>query len=159
MTTTTTHTQVPEPFVVIRDLVALHAGYQQTDGAFFVMEVTVEPGGGPPPIHTHEATEFFYTLEGELTYFRDDGGDELTIVTGGPGTSALIPGRAGHTYRNFSDRPARYLGVLSPPHDMQDFLVAAGVPVGGELRSPEEVIEMSTRFGLEWTDRVPGPRG
>jgi hypothetical protein len=51
-----------EPFYVMQDLVTLHARYEQTDGGFFVMEVEVAPGGGPPPLHTHSAHEFFWTL-------------------------------------------------------------------------------------------------
>ena len=112
-----------EPVLVMQDLVEFHARYQQTAGEFSVMEVTVAPGGGPPPLHTHPAAEFFWTLEGELTFFRQDP-DGLTEITGGLGTSAYIPHGVPHTYRNFSDRPARYLAVLSPPEQM-----AAGQPV------------------------------
>jgi mannose-6-phosphate isomerase-like protein (cupin superfamily) len=158
MTTNTTHLTLPEPFLVMQDLVRLHASYEQTDGGFFVMEVTVAPGGGPPPLHTHAAHEFFWTLEGELTYFREDA-DGLAVITGGVGTSAFIPGGVAHTYRNFSDAPGRYLGVLSPPEDMQDFLLEAGAAVGDELRGPEEVLAIGERFGLETLDVVPGPRG
>jgi quercetin dioxygenase-like cupin family protein len=153
MTTATTHTG---PFLVMQDLVRLHVSYQQTDAGFFVMEVAVPPGGGPPPLHTHSAHEFFFTLEGELTYFRDDSEHGVTEITGGPGTSAFIPGGVAHTYRNLSDAPARYLAVLTPPEQMQDFLVEAGVAPGGELRSPEEVLAIGERFGLEILDVVPG---
>jgi mannose-6-phosphate isomerase-like protein (cupin superfamily) len=156
---TTTHTLAPQPFYVMRDLVTLYAGYEQTGGGFFAMEVEVAPGGGPPPLHTHGAHEFFWTLEGELTYFRDDGPAGLTEITGGPGTSAFIPGGVAHTYRNFSDRPGRYLGVLSPPEEMQDFLVEAGVAPGDALRAPEEVLAIGERFGLVTLDVVPEPRG
>ena len=155
---TTITTAPTAPFLVMQDLVQLHAAYQQTAGDFFVMEVTVAPGGGPPPLHTHPAQEFFYTLEGELTYFRTEDDGSLTEISGGPGTTAHIPGGVPHTYRNFSDRPGRYLGVLSPPEMMQDFLVTAGVPVGGALRSPEEVLAIGARFGLEILDHVPEPR-
>ncbi len=157
MTHTTTPTSVASPFLVMQDLVTLHARYEQTDARFFVMEVEVAPGGGPPPLHTHPASEFFYTLEGTLTYFRDDGPDGLTEITGGPGTAAYIPGGVAHTYRNFSGRPGRYLAVLSPPEQMQDFLVEAGVVPGEPPRSPEEVLAIGERFGLEILDHVPMP--
>jgi quercetin dioxygenase-like cupin family protein len=157
--TTTTHTAAPRPFYVMQDLVTLHARYEQTGGRFFAMEVEVAPGGGPPPLHTHPACELFWTLEGQLTFFRDDGPDGIAEITGGPGTSAFIPGGVPHTYRNFSDAPGRYLGVLSPPEAMQDFLLEAGVQPGDELRSPEEVLAIGERFGLEILDVVPGPRG
>jgi quercetin dioxygenase-like cupin family protein len=155
--TTATHTTAP--FYVMQDLVTLHVRREQTGGGFFAMEVEVAPGGGPPPLHTHPAAEFFWTLEGRLTYFRDDGAGEVTEITGGPGTSAFIPGGVAHTYRNFSDAPARYLAVLSPPEGMQDFLLEAGVAPGDELRSPEEVLAIGERFGLVILPVVPEPRG
>src|SRR4051812_7560973 len=102
---TLTDTPQTGPFLVMQDQVTLHVGAEQTGGAFFVMEVDVAPGGGPPPLHTHAAHEHFFTLSGELTYFREDA-DGLTTITGGPGTSAFIPGGVPHTYRNFSHAPA-----------------------------------------------------
>jgi mannose-6-phosphate isomerase-like protein (cupin superfamily) len=158
MTTTDTQIAAPEAFYVMQDLVRLHVPYEQTDGGVFVMQVDVAPGGGPPPLHTHAAHEFFWTLSGQLTYFREDQ-DGLTEITGGPGTSAFIPGGVPHTYRNFSDEPASYLGVLSPPQDMQDFLVEAGIRPGEEFRSPEEVLAIGERFGLVMLDVMPEPRG
>jgi quercetin dioxygenase-like cupin family protein len=158
MTDTFTHSTSAAPFLVMQDLVTLHARYEQTGGAFSVMEVDVAPGGGPPPLHTHPAAEFFFTLEGELTYFRDDGEAGLTEITGGPGTAAYIPGGVAHTYRNFSQAPGRYLAVLSPPEQMQDFLVEAGVAPGDPPRSPEDVLAIGERFGLVILDHVPEPR-
>jgi mannose-6-phosphate isomerase-like protein (cupin superfamily) len=157
--TTTTHIAAPESFYVMQDLVHLHARYEQTGGGFFAMEVEVAPGGGPPPLHTHPAHEFFWTLSGRLTYFRDDGAGELTEITGGPGTSAFIPGGVPHTYRNFSDERASYLGVLSPPQDMQDFLVEAGIKPGEDFLTPEQVLAIGARYDLVTLDVVPEPRG
>ncbi len=154
---TITRTSTPAEFLVMQDLVRLHLPYQQSGGDFFVMEVEVAPDGGVPPLHTHPAAEFFYTLEGELTYFRLDG-DELVEFSGGPGTNAYIPGGVPHTYRNFSGAPARYLATLSPPEEMQDFLVEAGVRAGDPARTPEEVLEIGARFGLVTFDVVPEPR-
>ena len=149
-----TNTALTEPFLVMQDLVQLHVPYQEAAGDFFVMEVTVAPGGGPPPLHTHPAQEFFWTLSGTLSYFREDP-DGLTEITGGPRTYALIPGGVPHTYRNFTDEPASYLAVLSPAQQMQDFLVEAGE----QLRSPEEVLAIGERYGLVLLDTVPEPRG
>jgi mannose-6-phosphate isomerase-like protein (cupin superfamily) len=156
MTTTTT---LPDSFYVMQDLVTLHVRHEQTGGGFFAMEVAVAPGGGPPPLHTHAAAELFWTLEGELTYFREDA-DRITEITGGPGTSAFIPGGVAHTYRNFGDAPARYLAVLSPPEAMQAFLLEAGVAPGEPFRSPEDVLGVGERVGgLVILDVVPEPRG
>jgi mannose-6-phosphate isomerase-like protein (cupin superfamily) len=154
---TQTAVSTPQSFYVMQDLVTLHARYEQTGGGFFAMEVEVAPGGGPPPLHTHDAHEFFWTLEGELTYFREDS-DGISEISGGPGTSAFIPGGVPHTYRNFSDRPGRYLGILTPPEEMQDFLLEAGIAPGEEFRSPEEVLAIGESFGLVTLDIVPEPR-
>jgi mannose-6-phosphate isomerase-like protein (cupin superfamily) len=151
----TTATSILQQVLVMNDLVKLHLPHQQTDGAFFVMEVVVAPGGGPPPLHTHPASEFFFTLEGELTYFRDDGRAGVTEVTGGSGTNAYIPGGVAHTYRNFTDRPGRYLAVLTPPEGMQEFLLEAGVEPGTAPLSPPEVLGIGERFGMVILDAVP----
>src|SRR3954452_16696358 len=142
------------PFYVMQDLVHLHVPYGHTDGAVFVMQVDVAPGGGPPPLHTHDAAEFFWTLRGRLSYFRQEDDGEVTEITGGPGTWALIPGGVPHTYRNFTDEPGSYLAVLSPPDAMQAFLVEAGA----EPRSPEQVLELGVRHGMQILAVVPGPQ-
>jgi quercetin dioxygenase-like cupin family protein len=136
-----------KPFLVMQDLVQPHVLSHQTEGAAFVIEVTVAPGGGPPPLHTHPASEFFYTLEGTLTYFRED-----EAISGGPGTTAFIPGGVPHTYRNLTDEPARYIALLSPGRDMEEFLVEAG----REQRTPDEVLSLGERYGMRTLDVVPG---
>ena len=157
--TATIPTQPPATRLVMADLVRVHVPHEITDGAYFLMEVEVAPGGGPPPLHTHPASEFFWTLDGELTYFRQEPDGTVTEFTGGPGTHAYIPHEVPHTYRNFSDAPARYLAVLSPPEEMQEFLLTAGVEPGEELRDFDEVLAIGERFGLRLLDVVPEPRG
>jgi quercetin dioxygenase-like cupin family protein len=136
-----------KPFYVMQDLVRIHVAAEDTDDAAFVIEVDVAPGGGPPPLHTHPASEFFYTLEGTLTYFRED-----DVITGGPGTSAFIPGGVPHTYRNLTDEPARYIALLTPGRAMQEFLVEAGK----EQRTPDEVLAIGERYEMRTLDVVPG---
>jgi quercetin dioxygenase-like cupin family protein len=135
-----------KPFHVMQDLVQIHVASQDTDDGALVIEVDVAPGGGPPPLHTHPASEFFYTLEGTLTYFRED-----EAITGGPGTTAFIPGGVPHTYRNLTNEPARYVAVLSPGGQMQEFLIEAGK----EQRTPDEVMAIGERYGLVMLELVP----
>jgi mannose-6-phosphate isomerase-like protein (cupin superfamily) len=145
-------------FTVMQDVVQLHVRAEETDGAFFAMEVDVAPGGGPPPLHTHDAAEFFWTLRGRLSYFRQEPDGEVTETTGGPGTWAYIPGGVPHTYRNFSDEPGAYLAVLSPPEAMQAFLLEAGARPGEEPKSPEAVLDLGRGYGMEILDVVPSPK-
>ena len=156
---TSTLTRTPEARLVMQDLVRVHVPHERTDGAYFVMEVEVAPGGGPPPLHTHPASEFFWTLDGVLSYFRMEADGSVSEFTGGPGTHAYIPSEVPHTYRNFSDQPARYLAVLSPPEEMQAFLLTAGARPGEPLRDFDEILAIGARFGLQLLDIVPEPRG
>jgi mannose-6-phosphate isomerase-like protein (cupin superfamily) len=146
------------PFMVMQDVVRLHTTAEETRGGFFVMEVDVAPGGGPPPLHTHDAAEFFWTLRGRLSYFRLEAGGEVTEISGGPGTWAFIPGGVPHTYRNFSGEPGAYLGVLSPPEGMQEFLLQAGQEPGSAPAEPEAVLALGREFGMQILDIVPAPR-
>jgi mannose-6-phosphate isomerase-like protein (cupin superfamily) len=147
----TTRLDKHAPFTVMEDVVRLHTTGEETDGQFLVMEVDVAPGGGPPPLHTHEAAEFFWTLRGELSYFRQEPDGSVTEITGGPGTFAYIPGGVPHTYRNFTDARGAYLAVLSPPQGMQDFLLEAGTLPP----DPVAVMELGARYGMEILDVVP----
>ena len=153
-----TRVGIGQPFMIMQDVVRLHATAKQTDGGFFVMEVDVAPGGGPPPLHTHDAAEFFWTLRGQLSYFRQEADGGLTEITGGPGTWAFIPGGVPHTYRNFSDEAGAYLAVLSPPHSMQEFLLEAGQEPGSTPADPEAVLDLGRRYGMEILDVVPTPQ-
>jgi quercetin dioxygenase-like cupin family protein len=133
-------------FYVMQDRVTIHVPSEDTNDGALVIEVDVAPGGGPPPLHTHPASEFFLTLEGTLTYFRED-----EAVSGGPGTTAFIPGGVPHTYRNLTDEPARYVAVLSPGSQMEEFLLDAA----GEGRAPDEVLAIGERYGMRTLDVVP----
>src|SRR5262249_12760824 len=59
----------------------------ETDGAFFLAEVLVPPGGGPPP-HIHDREdETFYLLQGALTIWV---GDQTLYASQGDVTPELI---------------------------------------------------------------------
>ena len=76
----------------------------------------------------------------------------------GASRARTVAGHDHSPYRNHSDRPPRYLAVLSPPQLMQDFLVEAGVAPGEPLRSTEEVHAIGERCGLVILDVMPEPQ-
>lgn len=81
----------------------------ETDGEYFLVEATIPPGGGPPfHIQTREE-EAFYVLEGELTFYGEDG-----EIVAGPGSYLNIPKGAKHRFRNNSDQVAQMLFFFTP---------------------------------------------
>lgn len=140
----------------MQDVVTFHATTERSDDGFLAFQVEVGPGGGPPPLHTHEAAEFFWTLKGNLSYFRQEEDGEIVEISGGAGTHAFILSNVPHTYRNLSDEPAAYLGILSPGRSMQDFLLEVARDIGTEPLSPECVLGSGASFGVVTLDIVPG---
>jgi quercetin dioxygenase-like cupin family protein len=82
---------------------------EETDGAYFVMEAWVPPGGGPGPhIHTRE-DETFYVLEGEVEFLLGD-----DVITAGPGDFVSVPRGTVHRFHNASDVTARLVLTFTP---------------------------------------------
>jgi mannose-6-phosphate isomerase-like protein (cupin superfamily) len=147
------------PYYIAEVRVTYLARSRDAEG-LMVFEAWVPPGGGPPPLHAHEGGEFFYTLEGQLSYFRRDG-DSVTTMTGGPGTSGYVPREVPHTYRNLSLEPGRFLGVVIPAEAQEGFFDEAGVPVGPDgtpsaTVDNETMMAISERWGLQWFAPPPG---
>ncbi len=120
---------------------------QSTDGEYFLVEAIVPPGGGPPShIQTREE-EAFYILEGQLTFYGDDG-----EITAGPGTYLNIPKGAKHRFRNNTDRTAKMLFFFAPAgiEGLFDDFSALGEPSGG----PDEVLSslnaIGERYGVQY---------
>jgi mannose-6-phosphate isomerase-like protein (cupin superfamily) len=80
-----------------------------SNGRLAVMDNSVGPRVGGPPLHHHEFDELFYVVEGELTFQL---GEE--IVTRGAGEVAFARGGDHHTWANHSGAPARMLIVCTP---------------------------------------------
>jgi quercetin dioxygenase-like cupin family protein len=126
----------------------------ETGGRHFALEVTEPPGGGPP-LHTHLAEdEYFAVLDGEITFYIDG-----QIRTVGAGGSAFVPRGVAHTFRNCSDRQARFLAVFTPG-DIEGFF-DYGLPLGDARPSDDVLIgriaELAPRFGLEIVGASPLP--
>lgn len=82
----------------------------QTDGRYTMLEYVAPPGGLGPPIHYHrEIEESFRILEGELNFQVAD-----RRVVAGPGTFLHVPAGVPHAFWNSSDKPARFIGTISP---------------------------------------------
>ncbi len=116
-----------EQYNVIGELITFKVTQSETNGAFSVMEMVAQPGGGPP-LHTHPSSEVFTVLEGEFEFTCLEGGLPKTFRAT-VGDTIFIPDSGPHTYRAVGDTPAKTLLVLTPGFDLEGFFAEAGTPV------------------------------
>jgi len=91
---------------------------EQTDGAFSVVETSAPKGSGPP-LHYHEtADEFFYVVDGTMTFKV---GDEIRTI--GKSGFVWIPKRVVHSFLIDSDT-SRFLFGYVPAGVEQMFIEA-----------------------------------
>lgn len=123
----------------------------QTGGAFTLVEIRVQPGGGPPPhIHRREE-ETFYILEGQVSFWIDG-----KVLTAGPGDCVFGPRNIPHRFFNASDKPARFL-VLASPSGLETFFEGFAQPLAGPDApvppvTPEVIgrlLAVAPQFGIE----------
>lgn len=102
---------------------------ENTLKSYSAFEMLIPPGAGPAP-HSHpDIQEFFYIIEGELTFKTINGHSKVS--TGG---FVHIPyGGAVHCFINDSEQMARVLCTVMPA-GMEEIFTILGVPVkGGEF--------------------------
>ena len=81
----------------------------ETGGAFFLADVSVPPGGGPPP-HIHDREdETFYLLQGTVTVRV---GDQTLYAS--QGDCVHLPRGIAHSFRNTANENARMLVTATP---------------------------------------------
>jgi quercetin dioxygenase-like cupin family protein len=94
----------------------------QTGGAFFLAEVLVRPGGGPPP-HVHDREdETFYVLQGTVTVQVG-----AQTISASQGDCAHLPRGIVHSFRNTGKEDARML-VTATPAGVEKFFEEAFSP-------------------------------
>jgi quercetin dioxygenase-like cupin family protein len=82
---------------------------EESNGVVSMMDNTVKPRAGGPPLHRHDFDEAFYILEGELVFQVED-----ELITKRAGEMAFAPRGVTHTYANQTDEPARFVLVCTP---------------------------------------------
>ena len=102
------------------------------DNQYALIEMTVPPGGGPPP-HSHAfIRETFYVLEGEVE-FRTEAG---SVLVKKDGFVQIPPGGAIHCFTNNSTEMARLLCTVMPA-GLEKLFEEFGTPVApGEFLPP-----------------------
>jgi quercetin dioxygenase-like cupin family protein len=152
-----------DAYRVMSDVVRFTVTGEETDGAFTMVEISIPPGGGPPPLHTHPCHESFCVIEGSITIFHE-GDTGVVRVEGEPGTVVHVPPGVPHTFRNLSDAPGRVWAVFTPPAMMEAFFTQAGDPhdpeampatTAGEAEVAR-VMEVGERLGMQLFPPPPG---
>lgn len=123
-------------FSVVSDVYRVLATQATTGGVLGLVDAIIPPGGGPPPhVHTRE-DEFFFILEGEITFYIESPGIKAPIIAPA-GTFLFAPRDQKHRFRNETDKPARMLfGVL--PGGLEGLFKDAGreLPAGAVAPAP-----------------------
>lgn len=115
---------------------------QDDKAAFLAAEIIMPPRSGPP-MHRHvEDSEFFYVLEGCITFQTPDG-----EIDGGPGDFVYLPAGGVHGFCNNGEVPAKALVVVSPGVAAQAFFSELDQRLQGEI-VPEVVGEAAARHGI-----------
>jgi quercetin dioxygenase-like cupin family protein len=117
-----------EAFWLLGMLQTVKIGRADTDGRLGLLEIVVPPGLGSP-WHVHpEEDEWFYVLDGNLTFYVGD--TRIDLTTGG---FAFGPKGVPHTFIGAGPNPTRAL-VGFAPMQFEGFLREVGHP------APERVL-------------------
>jgi len=122
----------------------------ETGGAFFMGEMSVAPGGGPPPhVHSREE-ETFYLQQGTLAL--QVGGE---VVTASAGDFIHIPRGVVHSFKNVGEETVKML-VVATPGGIENYFAEVFIPaadVADILQISEAVIgramKAAPKYGLE----------
>jgi len=137
-------------------LATFKATAEQTGGQYSLVE-QVAPRGVATPLHVQpEDHESFYVLEGELTFYLEDG----RPIPAPAGSFVHIPKGRPHAFRVDSET-ARFLDLTTPQHE--HFMRAAGEPAQGRELPPalppamvEKVNAIAQQYGVEILGPPPG---
>jgi quercetin dioxygenase-like cupin family protein len=139
-------------------LTTIKASAEHTNGRFSLVEEIGQLSEGTP-LHRHpKDDETFYVLEGEMTFYLDDGDP----IPASAGSFVHIPGGAVHAFRVDSET-ARYLIITAPQHER--FYRAISEPARSRTLPPEAPLDMdkveaaAREYKVEILGPPPGAQG
>jgi quercetin dioxygenase-like cupin family protein len=137
-------------------LVTMKATAEQTGGEFLLIEELASRGTATP-LHVHpEDDESFYILEGELTFYLEDG---QPIPASAGSFVHILKGYFPHAFQVDSET-ARFLVRTTPVHE--HFIRAAAEPAQSRTLPPQEPPDMEkvgaagAEYGVEILGLSPG---
>lgn len=138
-------------------LVTFKATAEQTGGRFTLLE-QLASGGTASPLHSQpEDDESFYILEGELTFYLEDG----QPIRASADSFVHIPRGTVHAFQ-VDSQTARLLNFTTPQHER--FMRAAGEPAPERVLPPqgapdmERVMAAAQDYRVEILGPPPGHR-
>jgi quercetin dioxygenase-like cupin family protein len=137
-------------------LLTLKSTAESTGGTVAVTE-NLAPRGAGSPLHVHHnEDEWFYVIEGELTFWV--GGE---VITAGAGGFVFGPRDIPHTFMVSSEQ-ARFLLVVEPA-GFEGFVRAGAQPAQALVIPPPATeppdIEAMTRLAAQYGIEILGPPG
>ena len=136
-------------------LATFKATAEQTGGQYTLVE-QVAPRGVATPLHVQpEDHESFYVLEGELTFYFEDG----QPIPATAGSFVHVPKGMAHAFQVDSET-ARWFCLPTPQH--KNFMRAAGEAAQGRVLPPaglpdeEKVDAAAQKYGIEILGPPPG---
>jgi quercetin dioxygenase-like cupin family protein len=129
-------------------LAVIKATAKDTAGGHTLVEITVNPGYETPLHIHHREDEGFWMLDGSATFTVGN-----QTVEAGPGAYLFGPKHVPHKWKAGADG-ARLL-YLFAPGGFEDLIREMSeparelVPPPPEVRPPDNVVEVATRFGVE----------
>jgi quercetin dioxygenase-like cupin family protein len=113
----------------------------ETAGAFSLAKVVCPPGTGAPP-HTHQETEHFHVLRGQLTVHL--GNERIELL---PGDTIHIPSGAPHAFAANSLAETGFLSMATPAGHENFFRDADELSKSGRF-NPETATELCQKHGI-----------
>jgi len=137
-------------------LVTIKSSAQTTDGRVAVVEHLAPEGAGSPLHVHHREDEWFYVIDGELTFWV--GGQ---VINAPAGSFVYGPREIPHTFI-VSSAEARFL-LVTEPAGFENFLRALAEPAqtltlppsSAEPSDPEQMMATAAEYGIE----ILGPPG
>ena len=125
----------------------------QTGGQFSILEEIDSPDFVTPLHIHHKEDEYFYLLEGEVTFTIGD-----KTISAKPGTFVFAPRDIAHMYKVEGGKPARILSMLSPA-GLEELFIKYSVPTSEYTLPPEDVesdVDMlfaeAADYGIEFVE-------
>jgi quercetin dioxygenase-like cupin family protein len=133
-----------EPLDILGQMALVKLASADTNGAAAVFHLTAPPMSGPP-MHRHSREdEWFYILDGELTFEID--GKRFVLRDGGSG---LAPRGTAHAFQNFTNTTAKLLVMTTPGGFSEFFEALAAANKGLAVPDFARSEQIMNEYGIE----------